>query len=173
MKHLNTFLLLVIIVALGVNFYMDQKRDKAYKATLEATTVPKKEEEPSPFDKLPSDPMKDSQTIHSGPVTTISFERTAHDFGRIESGPTYKTSFKFTNTGKEDLIISDAKASCGCTVPSYSAEPVKPGQSGLIDVEFDSKGREGQQLKLITITSNTTPKENTLTLKSNPYLKTK
>ena len=172
MKYLNTILLLAIAVALGANFYMDFKRDAAYKTRLETTSIPKKEEEPSPFDKLPSDPMHDTQTIHSGPVTKISFERTAHDFGRVESGPTYKTSFKFTNTGNADLIISNAKASCGCTVPSYSDEPIKPGQTGEIKVEFDSKGRVGEQLKLISVTTNTAPNENVLTVKSNPYLKT-
>lgn len=173
MKYLNTILLLVIAIALGANFYLDHKRDIALQAKTEATPAPKKEEEPSPFDQLPTDPMHDTQAIHAGPTTTISFERTMHDFGRVESGPKYKTSFKFINTGKEDLIISNAKASCGCTVPSYSAEPVKPGQSGQIDVEFDSQGRAGEQLKLIAITSNTNPKENVLTVKSNPYIKGK
>jgi hypothetical protein len=173
MKYLNTIMLLVIAIALGANFYQDHKRDVAYQAKFAADTLAKKQDEPSPFDKLPSDPLHDSQTIHSGAVTTISFERTAHDFGRIESGPKYKTTFKFTNTGAADLLISNAKASCGCTVPSYSTEPIKPGQSGEINVEFDSKGREGQQLKLITVTTNTDPKDNVLTLKSNPYLKTK
>ncbi|MCW3125977.1 MAG: hypothetical protein JWO03_1635 [Bacteroidetes bacterium] len=171
MKYINTILLVVIAIALGGNFYLDHKRDVAIQAKAEAAAAPKKEDEPSPFDKMPTDPMHDPHAMRSGPVTTISFEKTVHDFGRIESGPLYKTSFKFTNTGKYELIVSGAKTSCGCTVPSFLSKPVKPGETGDIFVEFDSKGRTGQQVKLITVTTNTDPKENVLTIKSNPYVK--
>lgn len=175
MKYINTILLLVIAIGVGVLFYKDHQRDVQAKAqaTQQATkdSAAAKNEEPSPFDNISSDPMKSSNNnIVTGPVTTVSFERTVHDFGRVPSGPAYKTSFKLTNTGKEDLIISNAKASCGCTVPTYSAEPIKPGQTGTIDVEFDSKGRAGEQLKQITVTTNTEPSENVLTVKSNPYI---
>lgn len=175
MKYFNTILLLVIAIGVGVLFYKDHQRDIQVKAQAAAqaakdSAAAAKNAEPSPFDNIPEDPMKGSPSIVSGPVTTISFERTVHNFGHIPSGPTYKTSFKFTNTGKEDLIVSNAKASCGCTVPTYSAEPIKPGQTGSIDVEFDSKGRAGEQLKEIVVTTNTEPSENVLTIKSNPYI---
>lgn len=175
MKYLNTTLLLIIALALAANFYFDFKRDAAYKAKLETAvsqSTPKKEEEPSPFDKQPNNPLFDSQKPPVAANTTISFDRTAHDFGRVESGPLYKTSFKFTNTGKETLYISAADASCGCTVPKWSKDPVKPGQSGEITVEFDSKGRNGEQLKTVTVTTNTDPSKNVLTLHTQLYLKT-
>lgn len=174
MKYINTILLLAIAIGVGVLFYKDHQRDVQARAQAAAQaakdSAAAKNEEPSPFDHISEDPMKSSNNIVTGPVTTVSFERTVHDFGRVPSGPAYKTSFKLTNTGKEDLIISNAKASCGCTVPTYSAEPIKPGQSGTIDVEFDSKGRGGEQLKQIVVTTNTEPSENVLTVKSNPYI---
>lgn len=175
MKYINTILLLAIAIGVGVLFYKDHQRDIQVKAqaaiqAAKDSVAAAKNEEPSPFDHISADPMKSSNNIVTGPVTTISYERTLHDFGRIPSGPTYKTSFKFTNTGKEDLIVSNAKASCGCTVPTYGGEPIKPGQTGTIDVEFDSKGRAGEQLKQIVVTTNTEPSENILTVKSNPYL---
>ncbi|MBS1684257.1 MAG: DUF1573 domain-containing protein [Bacteroidetes bacterium] len=175
MKYINTILLLAIAIGVGVLFYKDHQRDVQLKEQAAAqaardSAAAAKKDEPSPFDNISEDPMKSSNSIVTGPVTTISFERTLHDFGRVPSGPVYKTSFKFTNTGKEDLIVSNAKASCGCTVPTYSAEPIKPGQSGTIDIEFDSKGRAGEQLKQIAVTTNTEPSENVLTVKSNPYI---
>ncbi len=174
MKYINTILLLVIATGVGVLFYKDHQRDvqvKAQAATQAAkdSAAAAKNAEPSPFDNIPEDPLK-SPNVVAGPVTTVSYERTLHDFGRVPSGPAYKTSFKLTNTGKEDLIISNAKASCGCTVPTYSAEPIKPGQTGSIDVEFDSKGRAGEQLKEIVVTTNTDPSQNVLTIKCNPYI---
>ncbi|TNF25305.1 MAG: DUF1573 domain-containing protein, partial [Bacteroidetes bacterium] len=63
----------------------------------------------------------------------------------------------FKNTGQGDLIITDAKGSCGCTVPEWPKEPVPPGGEGKIDVVFNSEGKSGQQNKKITITANTVP----------------
>jgi hypothetical protein len=126
-----------------------------------------------PFDHLPSDPMIDHQKAPSGPITTVSFDRLEHNWGKIDAGATYKTTFSFTNTGKEDLLVSDAKASCGCTVPSWSIEPIKSGKSGEITVEFDTKGRSGDQLKTVTVTTNTEPNTTVLTLKSTVLVKVK
>ena len=176
MKHLNTFLLIVIAVALGANFYQDHKRDNAYKAKIEALTPPAsatQNDDPSPFDKTPSNPLQGTQKPQVVDLTTISFDRTAHDFGRVESGLTYTATFKYKNTGKANLYISSADASCGCTVPVWSKEAIKPGESGDIVVNFDSKGQQGEQVKTITVTTNTQPNKNVLTLHSVLYLKTK
>ena len=58
----------------------------------------------------------------------IFFDKTEHNFGRVISGELVRHSFKFTNKGHEDLLLVKVSSSCGCTVPSYSTEPIKPGQ---------------------------------------------
>ena len=78
------------------------------------------------------------------------------------AGEKIEYAFKFTNTGKTDLIVTNATATCGCTIPSYPKEPIKPGSSGLIRVLFDSKGKTGVQQKAITITANTNPNTKTI-----------
>jgi len=93
----------------------------------------------------------------------FQWEKEVHDFGKIVQGERVAYAFRFTNTGKTDLVISDAKGSCGCTVPEYSKEPVKPGESGMIDVIFDSDGKSGHQDKTVTLMANTNP--NTVVLR--------
>ena len=83
----------------------------------------------------------------------IDFERTEHDYGEIEQGGNGKTEFSFTNTGTEPLIISKAKGSCGCTVPTWPKEPIAPGAKATIEVKYDTK-RVGPISKSVTITSN-------------------
>ncbi len=88
------------------------------------------------------------------PKTIISFEDTKHDFGTITEGEKVTHSFKFINTGMNDLVIQKAVASCGCTVPSYPKNPIPPGDSGVITVEFNSANRPGMQRKNIMVYSN-------------------
>lgn len=88
------------------------------------------------------------------PKTVISFEDTKHDFGTITDGEVVKHAYKFKNTGDNPLLISNAVASCGCTVPSYPKQPIPPGGEGEIIVEFNSKNRVGQQKKNVLIYSN-------------------
>jgi hypothetical protein len=96
----------------------------------------------------------------------ITFESTEHDFGTIKEGEQVGWYFKFTNTGGSDLIITNATASCGCTVPEYSREPVPPGKEGTIKVVFDSQGRSGTQMKSVTIESNANTLITNLNLKA-------
>ena len=98
------------------------------------------------------------------PTTTIQFDKEKYSFGTINEGEKAKHSFSFTNVGTEPLIIQNAKASCGCTVPTYSKEPVAPGATGVIDVVFDSKGRPGKTSKTVTITANTEPVKTILSI---------
>lgn len=100
------------------------------------------------------------------PKTTIKFETMEHDFGKIKQGDKVKYAFKFTNSGKEPLVINSAKGSCGCTVPNYPKEPIAPGATGVIDVEFNSAGKSGNQSKTVTISANTDPNPTRLTIKS-------
>lgn len=94
------------------------------------------------------------QKISQLPKTVIAFEDTKHKFGTIKEGEKVKHAFKFTNAGNNPLVIEKAVASCGCTIPSYSKEPIAPGANGEIIVEFNSDGRTGHQQKNVMIYSN-------------------
>ena len=96
----------------------------------------------------------------------ISFENETHDFGTIPYNGNGTYEFKFTNTGKEPLVISNAKGSCGCTVPSWPKEPILKGHSGVINVHYDTK-RPGPFTKTVTVSSNGKTGEKVLTIKGN------
>ncbi len=95
----------------------------------------------------------------TGPTTTIKYESDRFDFGSTDEGEIIKHIFKFKNTGNEPLVISNAKGSCGCTVPTWPKEPVPPGGTGELKIEFNTKGKPGRQSKRVTVTSNTVPTE--------------
>ena len=86
----------------------------------------------------------------------IKFDKTSHDFGIFtESNSKVTCTFTFTNTGNKLLVIHQAIASCGCTVPEYPKEPIKPGESGKIVVTYNGECRfPGHFRKSITIRSN-------------------
>ncbi|SDP55682.1 Protein of unknown function [Mucilaginibacter sp. OK268] len=96
-------------------------------------------------------------TANAATAPVMKFEKESHDFGKIKQGDKVSYDFKFTNDGKSPLIITDAVASCGCTTPEWPKTPVKPGESALIKVVFNSAGKTGLQDKQITITANTVP----------------
>jgi hypothetical protein len=83
----------------------------------------------------------------------IEFSKEVHDYGNIKYDGDPYCSFEFKNTGNEPLIISNAKGSCGCTVPEWPKEPIAPGAKGAIRVKYDTK-RPGPINKSVTITSN-------------------
>lgn len=88
----------------------------------------------------------------------ITFEKESHNFGNVVEGEVVEYSFKFTNTGNKDLLITKAEASCGCTVPEWPEKPIKPGESAYMKVRFDSRGRpEGYTEKELYIQANTNP----------------
>ncbi len=103
--------------------------------------------------------------VPAGPTTKLTFEETEFDFGTVDQGEKVTHVYKFANTGNEPLIISNAKGSCGCTVPSWPKEPIPVGGSGEIQVQFDSKGKKNKQSKKVTITANTDPAQTFLTIK--------
>lgn len=87
----------------------------------------------------------------------IVFEEDLHNFGNVIQGERVSYSFKFTNKGNQDLVISMARGSCGCTVPTYPKKPIKPGEAGKIDVEFDSENLMGINQKTVTLLTNSRP----------------
>ncbi len=97
----------------------------------------------------------------------IRFDIEEFNFGTIKQGEKIEYSFTFVNSGKEPLIISDAKGTCGCTVPSWSKEPIPKGGKGSVNVEFNSTGKLGMQDKTVTIISNAKSGPKVLRLKGN------
>ncbi len=89
----------------------------------------------------------------------IRFDKTSHNYGTFsEANPIVKCTFTFTNTGDAPLIINQAVASCGCTVPKYTKTPVKPGEKGTVEVTYNGKGKfPGHFKKTITVRTNGTP----------------
>ena len=105
----------------------------------------------------PAQTAQPTAAVPTGPTTVMSFEETTFDFGVVNDGEKVSHTYNFTNTGNEPLILSDAKGSCGCTVPKWPREPIAPGASSQITVEFDSKNKAGKRNQKVTVTSNTNP----------------
>ena len=93
------------------------------------------------------------------------------DLGTLVQGDTIMHVYNFKNTGNMPLVLSNVNASCGCTTPSYSTEPVAPGERGFITVKFNSKGKEGKLNKTVTAYANTKPAENTVSFKIEVLIK--
>jgi len=100
-------------------------------------------------------------------IPVMTFEKTSHDFGQIIRGEKVSYRFKFKNTGKLPLIISDVPSSCGCTVPEFSKLPVSPGEEGYILVTFNSQTESGYRAKTVTVISNAQPRTQVLTISAN------
>jgi len=113
---------------------------------------------------LIKNPASASGEKKSGKLPEFSFQKELYNFGIITEGDKVSYSYSFTNTGNTDLIINNASASCGCTVPEFPKEPVPPGKTGVIHVVFNSAGKEGYQRKEIYVHANTIPNSKKLIL---------
>jgi hypothetical protein len=133
--------------------------DASLPASTEATEAP--------ADAMPTDMT--AASVPTGPLTKLTFDESSFDFGTVKDGEKVTHEYKFTNSGSEPLVISNATGSCGCTVPVWPKEAIAPGKTGVIKVAFDSAGKgtpEGSpQSKRVTITSNTDPVETYLEIK--------
>ncbi|QNK61818.1 DUF1573 domain-containing protein [Pedobacter sp. PAMC26386] len=98
-----------------------------------------------------------TSVVASPDAPVMSFEKGMYNFGKIVQGESIHYEFKFKNTGKSPLIVTNATATCGCTIPEKPEAPIKPGGEGVIKVVFNSAGKMGMQDKVITITSNGNP----------------
>ncbi len=134
-KGLIIFVLLVSVVIFSCN---DNKKQTGGKYNID-----------NPVDAENSD-NKDG-------VPVISFEETEFNFGTVIQGEKVIHNFVFKNTGDGNLIISNVKASCGCTIPKWTKEPIKPGETGTIEMKFDSSNRDGKQTKTAKVYTNTSP----------------
>ncbi len=89
--------------------------------------------------------------------TTVQIIDSSYDFGKTTDGEIVQFSYRFKNIGSKPLIITNAAASCGCTVPEKPEQPIQPGETGFIKVKFNSEGRVGKAHKTINVTSNALP----------------
>lgn len=142
-------LAVVLITTTACN--QDQKKTEETKVSTDVINVP------ATASGKPAEP---------GSAPAMAFNEEKHEFGKIIQGEKVSYSFIFKNTGGSDLIISSAQGSCGCTVPTYPKDPVKPGQEAKIDVVFDSTGKSGLVEKTVTLTTNCNPSTKTLTISS-------
>jgi len=109
-----------------------------------------------------------AQTIDS--TLTIKFVSNVHDYGTIEQGSDGSCNFVFTNEGKTPLVLSNVRASCGCTVPTWPREPILPGKEASIKVVYNTNSIGGFQ-KSVTVNSNAKNSEVSLTIKGNVVAK--
>ena len=109
-------------------------------------------------------PQQITQGMPDIPKTGINFATSKKDFGKVLSTSSNSHTFVFTNTGTEPLVISNAKGSCGCTVPEWPKEPILPGDKGEIKVVYKPNGQSGKQTKQVTVTANTNPANSILTI---------
>ena len=103
----------------------------------------------------------------------ISLDKKVYDFGTVNEGDIVETSFVVTNSGKTDLVITNAQGSCGCTVPTWPKAPIKPGETGEVKVKFNTSGKPNRQQKTVTLTTNTESGREILTLKGSVTPKAK
>jgi hypothetical protein len=106
-------------------------------------------------------------------VASISLDKKEYDFGTVAEGEVVETVFNVTNSGKIDLVITNAKGSCGCTVPVWPKAPIKPGETGEVAVKFNTSGKPNRQIKTVTLTTNTASGREVLTLRGSVTPKAK
>jgi len=144
MKRVTTILSLIMVVALvGVSC-----KDKASKKIV--------------ADNVETAVDRDEAAKN---VPVMAFEKSEHDFGTIQRGTPQETTFTFTNTGNAPLIITNAKSSCGCTVPNPPKDPIAPGETGELLVKFNGSG-QNQVTKTITVNANTAKGSEILRIKA-------
>lgn len=115
---------------------------------------------------LVNNPNSADTTANNENMPQFQFETDIHDFGKAIEGEILTYSFKFKNSGKADLVIATASATCGCTVPTFSREPIRPGENGTVTVTFNTKGKMGFQHKTVTLVANTQPSNYVLNIKA-------
>jgi hypothetical protein len=125
------------------------------------TSTPPAAATPSPLNAAPTADEKPE-----GPLPTMDFQKTEHDFGTINEGQVVEYTYAFKNTGSAPLIIQNAQGSCGCTVPDWTKEPIPAGGTGFVKAKFDSNGKPNIQNKTVTVTANTWPKQTVLRFKA-------
>ncbi len=154
MRIILPIFFLVLITAIGCQTEKESKSDRRIE---EINGVPNAAE-------MIRNPVSAKGIQDTVNLAKIDFTETAFDFGTVDEGDKVTHTFKFKNTGKVPLIITDARSTCGCTVPKWPSEPIPPGVENEISVVFDTAGKKEKQHKPITITANTYPSKSVLSL---------
>lgn len=157
------------LFAVAVAFAMgacDQAQNSTQDTNTQAQTAQVAQDPQSlPVNNPNTTAPQEMASKENAPVMT--FEESEHDFGNITQANRVSHTFTFKNTGKTPLVIESASAMCGCTVPEWPKEPIAPGETGKISVEFDPTGKMGQQSKQVTIRANTQPEITQLMIRAN------
>lgn len=124
------------------------KKSNAVAKPVETAQIATKTPPPPPSE------VKAATTTTNQNPEAMKFTNEDHNFGTIPEGPAVSYDFEFKNTGKEPIILSSVQASCGCTTPSWSKEPILPGKSSKVTATYNTQGRPGNFVKTITINSN-------------------
>lgn len=128
----NRYLVYIFILVFGVSACHSERESDLQKGTVEVGDQ--------------------NEVSNESPV--ITFAAMDKDLGVLSEGEQVVTYFKYENTGDAPLIIQTIKAGCGCTVPEWNKEPLKPGDSEDIKVIFDTRGKRGNQNIRISVNSN-------------------
>ena len=149
----------LIVMSIGVLFVLASCKNASDKINENNIAEKTTQQNPTPTTNKIENNIN-AQIIDNGGSASFTFTNDGGqvwDFGTIQQGDSPEFTFTFENTGNEPMIISNAKGSCGCTVPQWPKEPIAPGQTGEISVKFNSKNKKGSQNKTVTLTANTTP----------------
>ena len=161
MKRLTILILLLIVI------YACTKQEKSTN-TEEPQSIVATDESVRELRQSLSDVEKEERRLEQealASMTTMSFDKMSHDYGKVLADTDNKTIFRVTNTGKKPLVIEKVSASCGCTTPSKPDKPIPPGKSDEIVVVFHPKETQlGQQNKTVTVIANTDPKMEVLSI---------
>ena len=153
-------LIVVFAVAIGACQQGAQESEESEKLVQEIR--PEKGLKNSEIIRNPVSANQPEDTVN---VAKLSFDELIYEFGRVTEGTVVEHTYQFTNTGKVPLIITDARSTCGCTVPKWPKEAIAPGEKGEINVRFNTTNKKNNQSKPITITANTYPKNTVLHIK--------
>ncbi|MBU3659031.1 MAG: DUF1573 domain-containing protein [Flavobacteriales bacterium] len=161
MKYVFIFPILLVLVSCSID--SDKKNNGQLSSKIEADPVSESElkKELEDVEKEEKLRLKELEAT----LTTMSFDRLKHDFGKVMEDSENKTTFTVKNTGKKSLVIESVSASCGCTTPTKPEKPIAPGKSDIIEVVFHPKiGQLNEQTKTVTVTANTEPSMSVLTI---------
>jgi hypothetical protein len=145
------FLFIIFLISAGIGFYACNSSSDG-KQMLSSGLV--------------TNPNTANGKVDQSMLPVITFTEVEHDFGLIMEGETVSYNFKFRNTGKSDLVITEVSTSCGCTVPSYPKNAIRPGEEGIVKVAFNSRGKRGYQTKSVVVLANTQPNATQLRIKA-------
>jgi hypothetical protein len=137
-----------LVFATSVTFAQNKKENKKSEpATPAAAQKLPAEIKPAPGNQPAATPTQSADG-------KMKFNQDEHNFGNIPEGPAVSFDFEFENTGSEAIVLSGVQASCGCTTPTWTKDPVKPKGKGKITATYNTQGRPGNFVKTITVNSN-------------------